>query len=89
MRPLGPRYPDPRTGAGSGDGGIVGAFAPDRGALVNGVVVPTPWRGAFGDYRQHDGVWLPFFGEVSRERPEGRFTYWQGQIAAWERSAHA
>jgi hypothetical protein len=45
-----------------GDGRIVGAFAPDRGALVNGVVVPTPWRGAFADYRQHDDVWLPFFG---------------------------
>lgn len=72
-----------------GDGRIVGAFAPDRGALVKGVVVPTPWRGAFTDYRLHDGIWLPFFGEVSWDMPAGTFTYWQGHIETWERSPHA
>ncbi len=72
-----------------GDGRIVGAFAPDRGALVEGVIVPTPWRGAFSDYRLHDGVWLPFSGEVSWDRPTGTFTYWQGQVETWERSAPA
>lgn len=69
-----------------GEGRIVGAFAPDRGALIDGVTVPTPWRGAFSDYRLHDGVWLPFFGEVSWEMPAGTFTYWQGQIATWKRT---
>lgn len=71
-----------------GEGRIVGAFAPDRGALIEGVTVPTPWRGAFSDYRLHDSVWLPFFGEVSWERPADAFTYWQGRIETWERSPH-
>lgn len=69
-----------------GEGRIAGAFAPDRGALIDGVIVPTPWRGAFSDYRLHDGVWLPFSGEVSWEMPAGAFTYWQGRIETWERS---
>jgi hypothetical protein len=69
------------------DGRIAGAFAPDRGALIDGVTVPTPWRGVFSDYRLHDGVWLPFSGEVAWERPGGTFTYWQGQIGSWERSS--
>ena len=71
-----------------GDGRIAEAFAPDRGALVDGVTVPTPWRGVFSDYRFHDGVWLPFFGEVSWEKPSGAFTYWQGRIETWERVPH-
>lgn len=71
-----------------GDGRIAEAFAPDRGALVDGVTVPTPWRGVFSDYRFHDGVWLPFSGEVSWEQPSGAFTYWQGRIETWERVPH-
>ena len=71
-----------------GEGRIVSAFAPDRGALINGVTVPTPWRGAFSDYRLHDGAWLPFSGEVSWERLTGAFIYWQGRIGTWERSHH-
>lgn len=70
-----------------GEGRIAGAFAPDRGALIDGVMVQTPWRGAFFDYRLHDGVWLPFFGEVSWERPQCAFVYWQGKIESWERSS--
>lgn len=71
-----------------GDGRVVGAYAPDRGALIDGLTVPTPWRGAFSDYRLRHGVWLPFFGEVSWEGPQGAFVYWQGRIEKWERSAH-
>lgn len=71
-----------------GEGRIAGAFAPDRGALIDGVTVLTPWRGVFADYRLHDGVWLPFSGEVSWEKPAGAFTYWQGHIGTWERSPH-
>jgi len=68
-----------------GEGRIAGGFAPDRGALVDGVTVPTPWRGVFSDYRLHDGIWLPFSGEVAWEMPQGTFTYWQGQIHTWQR----
>lgn len=69
-----------------GDGRISEAFAPDRGAMIRGAIVPTPWRGRFSDYRLHDGVWLPFVGEVSWETKTDPFAYWQGHIERWERS---
>lgn len=28
-----------------GEGRIAGTFAPNRGALIDGVIIPTPWRG--------------------------------------------
>ena len=68
-----------------GEGRIGEAYAPDRGALVNGVAVAKPWRGAFSDYRHHNGVWLPFFGEVSWGGPEGEWVYWQGEMKTWSR----
>lgn len=70
------------------EGRIAGAFAPDRGALIDGLTVPTPWRGTFSDYRLYDGVWLPFAGEVAWEKPGGTFTYWQGRIGTWERTSN-
>lgn len=68
-----------------GDGRIGEAFAPDRGALVDGVTFLKPWRGAFSNYRLHNGVWLPFFGEVSWGGPEGEWVYWQGDMKTWSR----
>ena len=68
-----------------GDGRIGEAYAPDRGALVDGVTVPKPWRGVFSDYRHHNGVWLPFFAEVSWGGPEGEWVYWQGDMKTWSR----
>lgn len=67
------------------EGRIAGAYAPDRGALHGAISVPTPWRGAFDDYRLHDGVWLPFAGEVSWGGPDGEWVYWQGRVADWTR----
>jgi len=68
-----------------GDGRIEEAYAPDRGALVDGVTVLKPWRGVFSDYRLHNGVWLPFFGQVSWGGPEGEWVYWQGHMKTWFR----
>lgn len=68
-----------------GEGRIGEAFVPDRGALVDGVTVPKPWRGVFLDYRHHNGVWLPFFGEVSWGGPDGEWVYWQGDMKSWSR----
>ncbi|MGV9010773.1 DUF6544 family protein [Brevundimonas sp.] len=65
------------------EGRIAEAFSPDRGALTNGVSVPTPWRGAFSDYRLHDGRWLPFAGEVAWGSGNGAWTYWQGRLVGW------
>ncbi|MEZ4380899.1 MAG: DUF6544 family protein [Nannocystaceae bacterium] len=41
---------------------------------------PTPWEGRFTDYAELGGVRLPRRGEVSWILPEGRFTYWRGEI---------
>ncbi|QTN20393.1 hypothetical protein HZ989_04830 [Brevundimonas sp. AJA228-03] len=68
-----------------GEGRIGEAFVPDRGALVDGVTVPKPWRGVFSDYRHHNGVWLPFYGEVSWGGPDGEWVYWQGDMKTWSR----
>jgi len=48
-----------------GDGRIVSVFAADRPRGVKDTFTPTPWQGRFTDYRQHQGFWLPFSGEVS------------------------
>ncbi len=68
-----------------GDGRIGEAYSPDRGALVDGVTVLKPWRGVFSDYRHHNGVWLPFFGEVSWDGPDDEWVYWQGEMKSWSR----
>lgn len=65
------------------DGRISEVFSPDRGALIGGIYVPTPWRGRFTDYRLHDGRWLPFAGEVAWGAGDGAWTYWQGRIGRW------
>lgn len=64
-------------------GRIAEAFSPDRGALINGVSIPTPWRGVFSDYRLHDGRWLPFAGEVAWGSGDAAWTYWQGRLVCW------
>lgn len=65
------------------DGRIGGAFAPDRPRSVVKTTVPTPWRGRFSDYQLHEGVWLPFAGEVSWEIEGKEIAYWQGRISGW------
>lgn len=65
------------------EGRISEAFSPDRGALNDGVSVPTPWRGAFSDYRLHKGRWLPFAGEVAWGAGPDAWTYWQGRLIDW------
>lgn len=66
-----------------GDGRIAGAFAADRPRSASPPTLPTPWRGRFSDFRQHDGRWLPFAAEVAWEIDGEVLTYWQCQIEAW------
>lgn len=66
------------------DGRIAGAFAPDRPRSAVLPVLPTPWRGRFSSYRFHDGIWLPFAGEVAWEIDGKEALYWQGRIKDWE-----
>jgi hypothetical protein len=67
-----------------GEGRIVGAFAPDRPRSAGAPFLPTPWRGSFSDYRHHNGMWLPFAGEVGWEIDGVKEIYWQGRIEHWD-----
>jgi hypothetical protein len=62
------------------DGRIACAFAPDRARSTTAPFLPTPWRGRFSAYRQQDGMWLPFAGEVGWEIDGNDEIYWQGRI---------
>lgn len=66
------------------DGRIVGGFAPNRPRSATPPILPTPWRGRFFDYRQHNGRWIPFGGEVAWEIEGKEIVYWQGRLAHWE-----
>jgi hypothetical protein len=65
------------------DGRIAGTFAPDRPRSVTAPFLPTPWRGQLSDYRDHDGLWLPFAAEIAWEIDGESETYWQGQMTHW------
>ncbi len=62
------------------DGLIESVRAENRGRTVGGKLVPTPWEGRWFDYRLHEGVLVPFSGEVAWLLPEGRQPYWRGTI---------
>lgn len=64
-------------------GRIAGAFAPDRPRSASQPILPTPWRGLFSDYREHDGIWLPFAGEVAWEIEGKSEPYWRCRIDTW------
>jgi hypothetical protein len=52
---------------------------------VNGVPVPTPWLGRYGDYARVDGMMIPRSGEVEWVLPDGsRLPYWRGRITGAE-----
>jgi hypothetical protein len=67
-----------------GEGRIAGGFAPDRARSAKAPFLLTPWRGRFSDYRHHNGMWLPFAGEVAWMIDGKEDLYWQGQIEHWE-----
>ena len=66
------------------EGRIAGARASDRPRSVGCQFVPTPWEGEFSDYRQSNGCWIPFSGEVAWVINGQREVYWQGKLTSWE-----
>jgi hypothetical protein len=66
-----------------GDDGLVQSVrAEARERLLGATAVPTPWEGRWTDYRQHDGMRIPYTGEVAWLLPQGRQPYWRGTITA-------
>lgn len=66
------------------DGWITSGSAYNRPRSATAPFLPTPWRGRFSDYRLHDGMWLPFAGEIAWEIDGKENVYWQGHIEHWE-----
>lgn len=62
------------------DGLIESVRADERGRLVEGQIVPTPWEGRWTDYRMMEGMRVPTTGEVAWLLPDGRKPYWRGRI---------
>lgn len=65
------------------DAGLIDSFrAEARGAGVGKDMVMAPWEGNWSDYRERDGMTLPFTGEVAWVRPEGRKSYFLGTVTS-------
>lgn len=61
-------------------GEVAGVYTPARFRDVDGAPVPTPWEGSFQSYGRVGGVMVPGKGEVAWILPEGRLSYWRGEI---------
>ena len=66
------------------EGDIVSSYAEERPRDSSPYSERHPWGGEFSEYREFDGVRVPTHGEVYWELPDGRYTYWKGEILAWE-----
>ena len=65
------------------EAGLIGSFrAEARGGMVGKKMVMAPWEGIWSDYQAHDGVQVPFTGEVAWMRPEGRRPYFVGTVTS-------
>jgi hypothetical protein len=64
------------------DGLIDSMRAEARGAMIDGVSVPTPWEGHWSKYELHDGMRVPMEGEVAWMLPAGPWPYWRGRITS-------
>jgi len=65
------------------DAGLIDSFrAEARGAGAGKDMVMLPWEGCWSDYRTHDGITVPFTGEVAWVRPEGRKPYFRGNVTS-------
>jgi hypothetical protein len=67
-------------------GRIAGVLAKDRPRKEASGFVERPWRGRFFDYRQRQGRWLPFAGEVGWVLEGQTFTAWEGTLLSWSSS---
>ncbi len=61
-------------------GEVVGIYTEDRFGRFDGKYIRYPWEGHFSDYREHDGVRIPFKGEVGWHLPDGWWLFWKGEI---------
>lgn len=66
---------------GFNEAGLIDSFrAEARGAGAGKEMVMIPWEGGFSNYRVHDGMTVPFAGEVAWVRSDGRKSYFLGSV---------
>lgn len=72
------------------DAGLIESFrAEARNATsVGDEPISLPWEGRFSNYQDHDGMKIPFAGEVAYMRPSGRETYFRGQVSSLHYTYH-
>jgi hypothetical protein len=61
-------------------GDIVAATAPDRPYEARGELIPTPWRMAFANHAETQGVIVPTVISASYDFPDGRWEYWRSRV---------
>lgn len=71
------------------NGRVASASASDRPRSATAPHLPTPWRGAFSDYRHQHGRWIPFSGQVAWVIDGVENLYWRGSLTRWAMSAPA
>jgi hypothetical protein len=69
------------------DGRVASATARDRPRSAKAPHLPTPWRGEFSDYRQQQGRWIPFAGQVAWIINGVEVPYWRGVLSHWSMAA--
>ncbi len=62
------------------DGLVSGIRVEQRCAIVAGESLIMPWEGRFSDYRDQNGMLVPFFGEVAWITPKGEKSYFRGSV---------
>jgi Family of unknown function (DUF6544) len=62
--------------------GLIRRAVANRPRIAGGKAIETRWGGEFGDYVSLGGIRVPGSAEVWWELPEGRFTYWRGEVTS-------
>ena len=64
--------------------GLIESFLINRGRLVEGRSVQTPWESHFRNYEHRDWMRIPIEGEVRWIFPDGPHPYWRGRTTKIE-----
>lgn len=56
----------------------------ERSALVDGVMLPTPWEVRLSDYQMQSGMLVPHEAEVAWLHTTGRMPYWRGKVEKFD-----